>query len=618
MHIVFHTPEDAICFSIQVQLNLLCAPWSPVVESGLDKLEASASWANVNMPMMEHFHASIIKDLPFNGAYKATEQTAKHGKVAPLFSVQAASESALSLQSCKEMPMLCVFHSSSTRPLPVFRGLRVRMGIHSGVANSTSNSKASDRRTRYGHQFMEIANAVSSLPCGGQIVMTADTLAQIESMNDLLARVDQQCQGWRSSLETTKPSSPESEQAAMSILHLGAHVLLKPGAPEPSTRYSCSKTADEISVPPSEDPENCHSEARMLKDLSEKQPSTHSLTSAAVLQHHLGDAHDIYQVVPWPLRARAMYFPPVKSEMEVTPAWEASPSSKDVTILFTFIENWTQLKRWERSSASSVGVLSYCLELHDSLVRTLLLEHNGYEVECEDGCFVCAFQVAIDAMEFSVALQEGLLHADWHPNVLTTPWACEQLTAAQQLLNRGLRVAVGMCTGNARRYQPSMRTGRMEYFGPIMNHAARVAVAAHGGQILVHSNCLSNTVANPQMLDLFTASIQSLGQHRLKGITKEVQIFQVAPQGLEGRVFPPIKTSTTKLMQQDENADSIFRYGLDHAWPTARTQGSRSAVDDSASLREYEKFAARLMSTASSTTGPSEAHYEGFRNATAV
>lgn len=34
----------------------------------------------------------------------------------------------------------------------------------------------------------------------------------------------------------------------MSILHLGAHVLLKPGAPEPSTRYSCSKTADEISV----------------------------------------------------------------------------------------------------------------------------------------------------------------------------------------------------------------------------------------------------------------------------------------------------------------------------------------------------------------------------------
>lgn len=44
----------------------------------------------------------------------------------------------------------------------------------------------------------------------------------------------------------------------------------------------------------------------------------------------------------------------------------------------------------------------------------------------------------------------------------------------------------------------------------------------------------------------------------------------------------------------------------------------QSAVDDSASLREYEKFAARLMSTASSTTGPSEAHYEGFRNATAV
>eukprot|EP00873_Tetraselmis_striata_P019289 jgi/Tetstr1/439553/TSEL_027982.t1 len=399
---------------------------------------------------MEHFHASIIKDLPFNGAYKATEQTAKHGKVAPLFSVQAASESALSLQSCKEMPMLCVFHSSSTRPLPVFRGLRVRMGIHSGVANSTSNSKASDRRTRYGHQFMEIANAVSSLPCGGQIVMTADTLAQIESMNDLLARVDQQCQGWRSSLETNQALLfPSLSSAAMSILHLGRHVLLKPGLQAPQTR-------------------------------------------------------------------------------------------KDVTILFTFIENWTQLEALERSSASSVGVLSYCLELHDSLVRTLLLEHNGYGGRVARTAASCAPSRSPSTHGVQVALQEGLLHADWHPDVLTTPWACEQLTARAAAAEP--RPAG---RGNARRYQPSMRTGRMEYFGPIMNHARASQVRRTAARFWCTANCLSNTVANPQ----------SLGQHRLKGITKEVQIFQ-------------------------------------------------SAVDDSASLREYEKFAARLMSTASSTTRP--------------
>eukprot|EP00951_Prasinocladus_malaysianus_P014747 scaffold112383_cov52-Prasinocladus_malaysianus.AAC.1 len=53
---------------------------------------------------------------------------------------------------------------------------------------------------------------------------------------------------------------------------------------------------------------------------------------------------------------------------------------------------------------------------------------------------------------------------------------------------------VCVSTGDALRAEPSLRTGRMEYYGPIVNHAARVAAAAHGGQVLVHENTIVSLV----------------------------------------------------------------------------------------------------------------------------
>ena len=50
---------------------------------------------------------------------------------------------------------------------------------------------------------------------------------------------------------------------------------------------------------------------------------------------------------------------------------------------------------------------------------------------------------------------------------------------------RGPRVAVGCVTGRVIGLKACTRTGRAEYFGPILNHAARLSQAAHGGQVLV-------------------------------------------------------------------------------------------------------------------------------------
>ena len=67
-------------------------------------------------------------------------------------------------------------------------------------------------------------------------------------------------------------------------------------------------------------------------------------------------------------------------------------------------------------------------------------------------------------------------------------WIVEQHEASKMycnnvLVQKGLRVAMGMATGQCLKMKPCARTGRAEYFGPLLNHAARIAQAAHGGQV---------------------------------------------------------------------------------------------------------------------------------------
>lgn len=70
----------------------------------------------------------------------------------------------------------------------------------------------------------------------------------------------------------------------------------------------------------------------------------------------------------------------------------------------------------------------------------------------------------------------------------------------------------GVCLvvpGEAKRMQPSVRTGRMEYYGPLMNHAARLAVAAHGGQVLAHESTRKAFLSSGQD----NVSLWRIGKH---------------------------------------------------------------------------------------------------------
>ena len=127
-------------------------------------------------------------------------------------------------------------------------------------------------------------------------------------------------------------------------------------------------------------------------------------------------------------------------------------------------------------------------------------------------------------MEYAVLLQWLMRTAQWSSKVLTRARPGPSEGDSGQAVLAGPQLKIGMCTADAQLVQPSMRTGRVEYFGWLMNHAARVAAKASGGQVLLHGH--TRTALDLSRIDP-SIVFKLCGTFQLKGIKSKVQIFQV-------------------------------------------------------------------------------------------
>jgi len=267
------------------------------------------------------------------------------------------------------------------------------------------------------------------------------------------------------------------------------------------------------------------------------------------LSQKMASAQGLVMVLPWPLLHRARFYPDPSSIEVVTPGWDKAPSGDGLTIVFSFIKNVKELEDWQEKQG--VNFVAEMIYAYQTQVKIELMDAGGYEVaECERGNFVCAFSTPVAAITFALKLQENLMDVDWSPEVLATQWACEQFAVDCSKSFRGPRTAIGMSTASATRVQTCDRTGRMEFFGPVMNHSARVATAANGGQVLVdQSTCSSLLVAGSQNQPgiLKETIFVDMGHHQLKGITTTTRIFQASTPRLLSRTFPAINTTGPSL-----------------------------------------------------------------------
>src|SRR2546423_6978575 len=124
-----------------------------------------------------------------------------------------------------------------------------------------------------------------------------------------------------------------------------------------------------------------------------------------------------------------------------------------VTFLFTDIEGSTQLLRDLGDGYASVW------KQHQLIIREALAAAAGAEVGTEGDSFFAAFSSAPGAVRAAVAAQRGLAAHAWPAGF-------------------AVRVRMGLHTGDG------VLIGS-DYVGMDVHRAARIASAAHGGQLIV-------------------------------------------------------------------------------------------------------------------------------------
>ncbi|KAK5275290.1 hypothetical protein LTR40_013282, partial [Exophiala xenobiotica] len=163
---------------------------------------------------------------------------------------------------------------------------------------------------------------------------------------------------------------------------------------------------------------------------------------------------------------------------------EPQPPIGEVAIVFTDIKNSTAL--WE---VLPVPMRS-AIMMHNELMRRQLRIIGGYEVKTEGDAFMVSFPTVTSALLWSFSCQSHLLELPWPQEILETVHCQEKLDSDQNVIYRGLSVRMGIHWG-----QPVCDldpiTRRMDYFGPMVNKAARVSAVADGGQIAVSSDFIT-------------------------------------------------------------------------------------------------------------------------------
>ena len=135
------------------------------------------------------------------------------------------------------------------------------------------------------------------------------------------------------------------------------------------------------------------------------------------------------------------------------PRAERSLPTGTITFLFTDIAGST--RAWQAQRAA----MQRAVARHDELIRQCVAARDGTVFKTVGDAFCTAFVTAPQAIAAALAAQQALNAEPW-PDGLD------------------IRVRMALHTGEAEQRSH-------DYFGPPLNHVARLLAAAHGGQTLV-------------------------------------------------------------------------------------------------------------------------------------
>ena len=198
-----------------------------------------------------------------------------------------------------------------------------------------------------------------------------------------------------------------------------------------------------------------------------------------------------------------------------------------ITFLFSDVEGSTRL--W----AANPEAMSGSLRVHDQIFNDTIAKYEGHVFSTAGDSFAAAFTRASAAVECAEAILRSLAGVDWGN------WPA-------------LSVRIGLHLGEAEERENN-------YFGPTVNHAARVMAVAHGGQCVLTDG----------VRDAAGVSVTDLGTHTLRDIEAPVHLSQLGAEE-----FPPLwsvgvgivslPSPRTSLVGREEAADQVRRLVAAH------------------------------------------------------
>jgi class 3 adenylate cyclase len=241
-----------------------------------------------------------------------------------------------------------------------------------------------------------------------------------------------------------------------------------------------------------------------------------------------------------------------------------APKDADVPFAMVFTDIQSSTSLWARAPEQ----MGDALEQHHEVLRRLVGRHDGYEVKTIGDSFMVAFKRASDAAAFGLEIQTVLFDEEWPDEiddvyVSLAQEAYEEMLATEDpkkaaaraaggerrrpqwddevnypLNWNGIRVRVGLHWGVGSVKFDAVSQG-YDYYGTLVNTAARVEGVGNGGQVLATRDLYARL--EEEGFDLGSVDVSALGPQPLRGLDEPVPLYQLCPMGLRGREFAALR-----------------------------------------------------------------------------
>lgn len=527
--VAFHSATDAVRFAILVQERMQTYAWDSPFSKVCGSIYADCDEAlmkqNSECDRGRNANNLLLQAMTTTHIIRENEEEDYEETV---FSEERrrGQEKAMNIQAP-------IGSRARTSKAPSINGLRVRIGIHKGFCQSQYHPTT--HRKQYFKGAVTIAHAVSDCATGGQTVISGDTMAAIMGEGQDSVRNFHALHMGRHQMALNKKEldlfgkiSADNvvqvdEESAKSVQVDEAFIFNADGN---RARWRLSEVQD-VTEEGSAEMNLAYrytqnAKTAFLKNLLNKHAM---LGEAALVQAEL------VQIVPKSLATRLALFSNLRTVRQLEPSYFDSPGLDDmqITVVYTYIDSLKEL------TVALKEVMDESIALLTAAVRSTLAVCHGYECRESHGEFLLAFHSPSDAYMWSLLAQSTFMKMDW-PSLLLAHKGGRRMRNGRRDVFVGLRVGIGICSGKCIDIRPCVRTGRSEYFGHVLNFAARVARSAMGGQILTDYDTLHTAIEEGYRPEF----CHDLGTYRFKGIKNPTRIVQISDPALALRSFEEI------------------------------------------------------------------------------